>query len=317
MPHASTEDLNELVEDLAKGEAPGSARLALLSDLTRDEADIIRGRWQTVPASTRESLFDETTILAEMDVTLDFHEFAKIGLDDPEAAVRLTAIAALWEATDRDTADRLTRLLQTDPEESVREAAAGSLRDFVLLREMEEIDAEAGDGIVDALRSAFEDSGEATNVRAAAIESLGPRTLPWVNTLITDAYYHEDRVLRIAAVRAMADSANPDWLPYLEEDLRSTDAELRFEAVVAVGEVGPEEAVDLVAPLLEDEDRQVVLATIRSLGALGGDAAIEILEDVVAETDDAELREEATAAIDIARFGEEQKEGGDDDSWDE
>jgi HEAT repeat protein len=320
MPHASAQDLKNIVEDLARGNEPGSEGLVLLSELTRDGADVVRGRWQTMPVATRESLLAETTILAEMDLTLNFHELAKIGLDDPEADVRLAAIAAIWEATDRDTAVRLTHLLHADPEESVREAAAGSLRDFVLLRELDQIDAEVGDRIVDALRAAFEDTGEAINVRAAAIESLGPRTLPWVHTLITDAYYHEDRVLRVAAVRAMADSGNPDWLPYLEEDLQSTDAELRFEAVVAVGEIGPEETVDLVAPLLEDEDRQVVLAAVRALGSIGGDGAIEILEDVVAETDDEELRDEAAAALDIVRFGEEQEqeeEGGDGVSWDE
>jgi HEAT repeat protein len=313
MPHATARELESLLDELESGTNLTPARLALLSELSSEEAGIIASRWERIPAGARERLLDEATDLAEGDVTLDFTRLGEVGLHDPDAAVRVSAIAALWESRERETARKLIALLTSDPAESVRGAAAGALRDFVLARELGQFDGEAGDAAVDALRRAFEDQTEALNVRAAAIEALGSRSLPWVATLINDAYYDDDRTLRISALRAMGDSADTRWFELLEEDLESTDPDVRFEAATAVGEIGDVGGAVLLAPLLEDDDRTVLVAAIHALGIIAGDEAIDLLTEFAEVTDEADLKAEAESALERARFGDDEEPA----SWDE
>ncbi|MEX0783565.1 MAG: HEAT repeat domain-containing protein [Dehalococcoidia bacterium] len=317
MPQATAREIEALVDHLASGTRLTVAQIALLSDLSPDEAKPLSAGWQRIPADAKEALLDEAIVLAEGDVGLNFRRLAEIGLEDPESTVRISAIAGLWESRERDTARRLVLMLGTDPEEAVRAAAAGSLREFVLARELGQFDTEVGDDVVEALRTAFEDRTEALNVRAAAIEALGSRSLPWVATAISDAYYDDDRTLRISALRAMGDSADTRWFELLEDDLESSEPDVRFEAAAAVGEIGNEGGAVLLAPLLEDVDQTVLVAAIRALGAIGGDASIELLEEFLAareddDGDEAELKHEAERAIERARSGDEE----DIASWD-
>src|SRR5687768_1643404 len=104
MPHATARELESLLDELAAGVSLQPARMALLSELSAQEASGIAARWEEVPPAVRERLLDEATALAAGDVTLDFSRLAQIGLDDPVAAVRVSAIAALWEARERDAA---------------------------------------------------------------------------------------------------------------------------------------------------------------------------------------------------------------------
>ncbi|MGH2610327.1 MAG: HEAT repeat domain-containing protein [Tepidiformaceae bacterium] len=312
MPQATARELDSLLTELASGARLPVARFALLSDLSPDDARVIEANWERIPSDAREALLDDATDLAVGDFALDFRRLAGVALNDPVAAVRLSAIAALWESRERETARELVRALSSDPEEAVREAAAGALREFVLVRELGQFDEEMGDAIVDALRAAFEDRSEAVNVRAAAIEALGARTLPWVGTLISDAYYDDDRALRIAALRAMGDSAETRWFELLEEDLESTDPDVRFEAVAAVGEIGHEDGALLLAPLLEDDDATVRTAAVRALGAIGGDEVVGLLTELSDSTDDPDLRAEAAGAIERTRSAEE----GETAQWD-
>ncbi len=313
MPHATARELESLIDELATGKPLASARIALLSDLLPDEATALAAQWERIPSRAREALLDEATELAEGDIQLNFWRLAEVGLGDPDANVRISAIAALWESRERGTARRLTEMLTSDPEESVRAAAAGSLREFILARELDQFDAEVGDAAVEALRAAFQDQSEALNVRAASIEALGSRSLPWVATLISDAYYDDDRDLRISALRAMGDSADTRWFELLEEDLESTDPDVRFEAAAAVGEIGDEAGAILLAPLLEDVDRNVVVTAIRALGTIGSDEALELLQEFTENVDDDELKVEAEGAIERARLGDEE----DTASWDD
>jgi HEAT repeat protein len=313
MPHATARELDALVDELATGKPLPSARIALLSDLSPDEVTALAAQWERIPPRAREALLGEAMELSEGDIQLNFWGLAEVGLGDPDANVRISAIASLWESRERGVARRLTELLTTDPEESVRAAAAGALREFVLARELEQFDAEVGDAAVDALRTAFQDQSEAVNVRAAAIEALGSRSLPWVATLMSDAYYDDDRDLRISALRAMGDSADTRWFELLEEDLESTDPDVRFEAAAAVGEIGDEAGAILLAPLLEDVDRTVVLTAIRALGTIGSDEAIGLLQEFAENVDDDELKLEAESAIERAKLGDEEDAA----SWDD
>lgn len=299
MSAATNESLARLLDRLEAGEKLNDATIAALSDLGRDAAALVHGRWAAIPAPVRQGLLAQAASLALRDVMLDFHVLALAALDDPEPAVRRLAIGALWESDHRETGRGLLRVLGGDHDASVRGAAASGLRRFVLLRELGGFDQALGDEIVAGLRRVAESESEPPGVRARAIESLGCRSLPWVGELIRDSYYADETELRLAAVVAMGESADEQWLDYLFEQLQSDDPRFRASAALACGVIGAEDAVEELAARLDDEDMTVAGEALHALGEIGGEAAIAYLrayEDRVPES----LRERLGEALAFA-----------------
>lgn len=279
MPATSSREIALFLRSLAAGQMPSAADVTLLSDLTQDEAGQVRETWSALPEEARVGVMTWAAELVEDNVDLAFTQLAKIGLGDPLATVRARAAETLWESIDRGAAETLQRMLREDPDESVRAAAAASLRHFVVMRELETFDSAGGDRIVDALRAAVEDTAEAADVRGLALEALGSRTLEWVPRLIGEAYNDDERRMRIAAVHAMGDNAEERWLEYVHEQFYSDDAEFRFEAAVAAGGIASADSIEPLLPLLDDEDSQVVLAAVEALGEIGGRDALAVLKE--------------------------------------
>jgi HEAT repeat protein len=314
MPQPVASDLQRLVDDIAAGNPVSDSRLALLSELEESGRGLLAEEWERIPAPARADLLEELVALADERIELNFEAVARVALGDPEAQVRQLAIEALGESTDRQVGGELVQLLEEDPQEAVRASAAAGLRAFALMREFDSGDIELGDRVIDALRARYEDRTEAVNVRGAALEAVSVRALPWVPGLITDAYYDDDRELRLAALRAMGSTADTRWFDLLEDDLQSGDPDIRSEAAIAVGEIADESGVDLLAPLLGDEVRSVVTAALQALGTIAGEEATDMLRTFVAETEDVELRAEAMLALELAAFIDES---GEDGPWDE
>jgi HEAT repeat protein len=315
MPVTSSREIALFLGSLATGQLPSAADVTLLSDLTRDEAGQLRDAWPALPEEARIGVMTWAAELAEDNVDLAFTQLARIGLADPLATVRARAAETLWESTDRAAADALRRALREDPDESVRAAAAASLRHFVVMRELEQFDLADGDRIVDALRESVEDRAEAVDVRALALEALGARTLEWVPKLIAEAYNADERRMRIAAVHAMGDNTEERWLEYVHEQFYSDDAEFRFEAAVAAGGIASEESIEPLIPLLDDEDSQVVLAAVEALGEIGGADSLAVLKEFRQRAPEG-MDEVIAAAIETAVEGGIQT-GEDDDEYED
>ncbi len=309
-------DIERLIDDLIQGGPVHPGRLTVLSELTGKRQESLAARWSEIPAAMRESLIDEAAELAETRLDLNFDELGRIALHDPEPVIRVKAIASFWETVNLPVAEDLMEALATDTEEAVRAAAATSLETIVLAHEFGDVNAAMGDRVVAALRAVVADEGEPVNVQGAALEAVAGRALPWVATLIKDAYYHDDREMRLSALRAMGNTVDTRWLEILEEDLTSGDADVRMEAATAVGKIGEEDSVEMLAPLLDDEDQAVIIATLRALGNIAGEEATGLLRQFASRTDDEELRQHAHEAQDVASIldGDVDDE---DDAWDE
>ncbi|MGE0569506.1 MAG: HEAT repeat domain-containing protein [Dehalococcoidia bacterium] len=301
----STSDLEALLARLAAGERPGSVQLTLLSDLGRPEVAFLRERWPALPVEARRSALERSLELAEDNVDLDFAGLVRVAVADDDSEVRRMAVLAGWENRSPALAEQYSELLRSDPAEAVRAAAAETLAGFVLDREVGRFDAAAGDALVERLKEAWEDPEESVDVRARALESLGPRSLPWVDTAISDAYYGDDPRMRLAAVRAMGASANERWLEFLEETATSEDPELRFQTANAIGLIGSEAGIEQVKDLLADEDIEVVIAAVGALGAIGGDEAIEVLQRLD-EGEEGPIADAIEEAIEDARYHEDK-----------
>jgi HEAT repeat protein len=272
--------LASLLDQLGGGAPATAVQVAGLSDLGRDDAALLRARWPSISMALRESTLQRAIELAEDNVDFNFTRLGQAALSDPAPSVRRRAVEVLWESEDRRVVADLTALLRTDFDEAVRAAAARVLGHVVLAREFDAFDAAAGDDVVEALRERTQDPAEAVDVRAGAVESLGPRSLPWVDQVIMDAYYSDDSRLRLAALRAMGNSASDHYLEFLEEQAASDDPLFRHEAALAAGGIASEEAVPFLTAMLTDEDTEVQFAAVMALGGIGGQQAVRALENL-------------------------------------
>lgn len=292
-----------LVREIVDPAAPPRAtRLAGLSGLDGDDRDEFGRLFAQLPAERRLNLAEQLLALAEDNPTLDFAAVFRLLLDDDDAALRRLAIDGLWEDDDRALIEPLIRLLESDPDTGVRGTAALSLGRFVLLNEFEEMRPRDAERVLHALGDAFEDFGQAVEVRARTIEALGACSGPWAAALIRRAFDDDEEPLKLGAIAAMGRSSNVLWLPEVLETMDSDDAARRFEAAGAAGQIGDEDAVPALTDLMDDANPEVQEAAFTALGAIGGDLAVEALQE--------RLRESTGPATELIRSALVEAQGG-------
>lgn len=313
-------ELSACVEAL-KNEKPISGQsFEALTDLRRDEQQYLTGEWPAIPAHMRADLMERVADLAVIDVTSDFTALGAVAINDEQPLVRRAAVSVLAESLEWRAGDRLVRALKEDQDPLVRTAAAAALEEWAILADCDMLDDEQADDVITSLRNAAMDPEAPVEVRAAALISVAGVSGDWVEPMITDFYYDEERLLRLAAVTAMGSSGLETWLDYLDEQLQSVDAEFRLAAVTSVGELSIPSTVEAVAAMLDDEDEDVVVGAITALGEIGGPLAVEYLNQFLEEAEP-ELIDAIETAIGYASdpafsgFDLDSDERSDDERW--
>jgi len=153
MEERSIEDLMDRLSDPAK--RPAMSDMRGLSDLSSAERRTFWAIWQAVPVERRHQLATAMQELAEENSDLDFREVFLCCLNDDDLLVRVTAIQGLWEDDRLSTMRRLIDLLQHDPTQEVRAAAAIGLGHFSNRAGLEEIDDSNAQRLLEALLAAF------------------------------------------------------------------------------------------------------------------------------------------------------------------
>ncbi|MGH2561393.1 MAG: HEAT repeat domain-containing protein [Thermomicrobiales bacterium] len=152
----------------------------------------------------------------------------------------------------------------------------------------------------DELVAIAADAGQPSLVRRRALESTAVfGALPDMIELIRAAYDGDDDGLRAGALYAMGRTLDRRWLNVLLAELESPDAEMRYEAARACGELGDASAVESLARCGLDNDAEVRQAAITALGRIGSNAAARALR-VLAETARPADREAFDEALDEA-----------------
>lgn len=279
MSASSTADILSVLDGLVAGELPTESSVAVLSDLDRDDAAQLAGRWPSIVPELRVGIIALAVDLATNDVQKDFQRLAYIALEDPVPGVREAGLYSLNDIGGRETAARIAAVLEKETNAGVVAAAASAAGPYVLQHELGQLDAATGDRLVAALRQHAEQDDLPEEARGPVVEALGAYQAPWVDELIRDAYSRDERTSQLSAIVAMGRSANEEWLEYLEEQLHTDDAELRQRVVEACGEIAAEDAVEMLAPLLDDDNIEVVSATLNALAEIGGEDAIRYLRD--------------------------------------
>jgi HEAT repeat protein len=296
-------EFEELLKKLGDRQTPLSiSSLYGLSHLTRAEAQLFQEVWSLVDAGRRQWILQSLVDIAEASFEVDFNPIFRLCLNDEDEVVRSRAIEGLWEDEDLTLAGLLVRLLRDDPSESVRAAAATSLGRFVLLGELEKIEAAPAMMVEDALLGAIYDPHETLEVRRRAVESIAYSGQAQVQDIIEMAYYDDEEKMRISAVFAMGRSFDPLWHEMVIAELDNPDPEMRYEAARACGELEASAALpDLIYLIEADPDPEVQEMAIWALGRIGGKEARRVLE-ACCEIEDEALRQAAEEALDELDF---------------
>jgi len=274
-----------------------------LSNLGQEERARLAEVWSQVDLLQRRQIVQALIEIAEASFLVDFGALFRLCLEDEDAEVRAMAIQGLWEDNDWNLASMLTRLLREDPVPEVRAAAAEGLSAFVLQGELQDQAQARAGGVRDALFDALDSHSEPLEVRRRALESLAYASDNRVVALIEAAYDDDESPMRVSALFAMGRSADPSWAPMALQELHSSEAEMRYEATRACGELQLAQAVPLLEALTQDLDREVKETAIWALGQIGGPEARRALEACYEHGDESirEAVEEALANTDLMR----------------
>lgn len=252
----------------------------------------------------RRRILSHLSQLAEDNVEYDFDSVYLLGLEDSDDIVRLNSLRGLWENESPALEGCMITLSQTDPSAAVRAEASLALGRFVLSAAYGRLAERRTAKVEDALRKVFDKENEIEEVRARALEALGPLDRPWVRQAISQAYEGGNLRLKASAVHAMGRSCEPRWLPLLYRELASDEAELRYEAATACGAFGDEEAIPNLVRLIMDEDDEVQAAAVGALGEIGGQRAKDALAFLL-DSESGAMREAAAAALAGVDFEED------------
>jgi HEAT repeat protein len=301
-------DFAELIGALLDNSRPFPPKyLHAFSDISAEDLNLINIIWGKVDPKRRAALMADLEPLLEADTLLCFDALAQFTLSDPEASVRSHALGLLWETEDPLLIPILLGLLQHDPSNEVKAAAARAFGKFVQMGELEEIPANSLKEIEELLLDVLQNS-EDPGIQSKALEALGYSSRKEVPVLINKAYQEKDTRRISSALYAMGRSLDRKWENQVLEMIDHHDEEVKIEAIRAAGEL---ELVSARVTLIEiaadeNEDWDVRMAAMWSLSQIGGEEARDALEDLLEKAEDEEEADIIEEALDNLSFTEDQ-----------
>ncbi|MEX2426301.1 MAG: HEAT repeat domain-containing protein [Thermomicrobiaceae bacterium] len=293
-------NLQELLQEFASGNVD-PARVAEISDPSREQIQDMRNSWNTLPVETRRELLREMRRQSEENLALEFTRYFRLAMGDKDDEVRAIGIRALWEDDTPSFLDNLAALAEIEESPAVQEAIALSLGTFSYMVELDELDPEPAAKTQRALFHLIENGGN-WMVRRRALESAAYMSRNQrVRTEIQRAYESDFEQECAGALVAMGRNLNPDWFPIILQELTNEDPDIRCEAARAAGEFGDPVAIDQLSKMIDDEDEEVREVSVRSIGQIGDKKAIDTLRYLDTQVPE-ELKPTIEVALEEARF---------------
>jgi HEAT repeat protein len=275
------------------------------SDMGTLELQTLQEIWPRVGLSRKLSLLEALESLAEEDTLVSFDDFARLLLDDPEAAVRVHALRLLNESEDVKLIPSILHLLKHDADASVRAEAAVALGHFVALGELDEIPWEAYSQVQAGLLESARGE-EKPEIKRHALESLGYSSDDEVVKLIEAALNKRETDWQASVLTAIGRSADDRWEEEVLLGLTDADNRVRLTAVQAAGHLALKSARTILLRMLEEEDDDdVTMSVIWSLSQIGGEDVRTYLENLLDQTEDDDQAEFLEEALDNLTFTED------------
>jgi HEAT repeat protein len=298
----STNPLESILQRLVSGDAlPSKEDLTDLSDLSPADLELLSKIWDKIPTAQRRDLLQILGKMADEDIMLSYEVINRFALNDADHEIRCTAIRNLWESEDHRLIPIFISALTNDSSPDVRAAAAKALGPFVLLGENRRVPGDLRKDVEDALVNSYH-AEEEEGILGNCIRSLGFSSNTIVHDLILEAYQSGEERMVQASLLAMGRSANSQYAEYVLTNLSNPSPDLRYEAVVAAGELEIQEAIPDLNDLLGDVDLRIRRAAIWSLSQIGGKQSKQILIDLLdagLDEEEIELVEDALSNLDF------------------
>jgi len=259
-----------------------------LSELDAVSMQVFVPVWQTLPVDYKRKIVTELAEASEVNFDLNFDVLGYLALDDADPSVRSSAIDLLWDVDSLELLSKLIDLAENDESTEVRAAAISEIGRFILLGEYGDIPEQEAIKAQDVAIGLLNDATEDIQVRRRALEAISNSSLEFVAETIEEAYESDEHLMRVSAVFAMGRSYDQRWTEIVLRELRSDDAEIRYEAARAAGELEIEEAVTLLGQLAVVDEREIKQVAIWSLGEIGGTHATRLLTALAEDAEEAE-----------------------------
>lgn len=294
-----SDNFSKALDHITSNEPLQSRYLYGFSVISKKNLVEFQTKWPQITTLRRQQIMENLVEIAEHSFEVNFDPIFILGLNDPDVEVQTSAVEGLWENNDPVLIPLLVHLLKTGQTVKLRTAAAQALGQYIYLGELEEIDQTAVMVAEQALLRCIRQGDEALEVRRRAIEAIAYSGQEGIAQIIETAYYHEDERMQISAIFAMGRSSDrKKWEKIVLSELDNPSAPIRFEAVRAAGELQLAGAVPkLIGIVHQEADSEIQQSAIWSLGQIGGDEARDILESLLDSPDEA-TRSAAEEAMD-------------------
>jgi HEAT repeat protein len=270
------EFLNALPED--DGAPLNYASLPELSGLTNPQAEEFGQLWLEWSDERVIELVKRMVALCEEQPDVEFESIYRQGLVHANAQVRLSALSGLDESGDRKLIKPFCEMMTGDPSPVVRAAAAETLAYLSSLAQAGKLAPRDEKSLSEELFGVLGNEEEFDAVKLKALEAVsvfgGDRLVPYLEA----AWSSGDMSARQSSIYAMGRTSDPKWADRVIEDLEHDLVAVRYEATMAIGELGDEAHLRALEVPLDDEDLTVQLAAISAVERIGGDVAKDMLE---------------------------------------
>ena len=297
----------QVLTELADEEQPFSPKnLRSFSDLDSSSLEKLQKSWADIPIHRKVSLLKDLEELMEADTLISCDAVAKFAMQDEDPQVRSQAIQLLWDCEDASLIPEFLDLLENDPAEIVRAAAASALGKFILLGELEEIAKEKAAPALQKLLEVAQRKPEGL-IQRKALESLGYSSENVIPHLIQQAMQRDDAQWTTSAIFAMGRSLDERWEKTVLEHIPHQDLSVQIEAIRAAGEMEIKDANELLFELLDDEelDNELLYHIYWALSKIGGKGVRDRLEQELENTENEDMMDVLDMALENLDFTED------------
>jgi HEAT repeat protein len=279
-----------------------------LSDLGLEEIQTLEHEWYALDPDLRRRVITQLAEASEVSFEFDYVQLGRLALNDLEPTVRAAAIDLLWTDDSVMFMDKLIERTERDESRVVRAAAVSALGRFILLGEYEEIEESHAKRAQNAAIRLWNDHTEDFEVRRRALEAISNSSHEIVYPAIAEAYTSDEHLMRVSSIFAMGKSYDHQWSDTVLKELANSDAQIRYEAARAAGELMLEQAVMQLGRMANEDDREIKEVAVWSLGEIGGQQALRILTALAESaeaSDDLDLLDSIEEALDNAALAGE------------
>ena len=275
--------LDEFLKQLPEDDdaAINYASLPELSRLSGPEGEEFGQLWLEWTYDRVFDIVERMVALSDEQSDVEFETVFKQGIIHPSSDVRVASLKGLEETNDRALIRPLCEILTSDPVVDVRTAAAIPLAYLSALAQTGKLGPHYEQRLIAALYGVLDDEREVQDVKLKALEAVSVFADERLDAHIEVAWSSGDISARQSSLFAMGRTSDPKWVDRVVQDLEHDVVSVRYEAAMAMGELGDEEHLRAMDAPLDDTDLTVQLAAISAIERIGGDDAKSQLEKLL------------------------------------